>query len=537
MVHRRPPRFAALIPLFSLVLLGACSGGAGLVRGSGYTVTSGTDGGGVIVPARAGVGRSAAASFTVLPQRGYLIAGVSGCGGRLHGNIYITGAVTADCRVSARFALAAGWRWMGGSSTVNARGVYGQAGATATAIPGARDSAAAWRDGGGDLWLFGGEGIDSAGKLGELNDLWRYRPAGNRWRWTGGSGSANAPGVYGARGIAAAGNVPGARDSAAAWRDAKGNFWLFGGESLNPAGNPVELDDLWRYDPVAAKWGWMGGSRLLDAKGVYGAPRAVPGARDSAAIWTDARGRLWLFGGWGYDSAGNSGELNDLWRYDPAAGMWRWMGGADTTGARGSYGRQGRSAAANMPGARDGAVTWNDAHGHVWLFGGWGYDADWNVGYLNDLWRYDLTTGRWTWLGGADAVNARGVHGRLGAAAPANVPGARAGAVTWRGANGDLWLFGGEGSDAAGKRGRYNDLWRYDPAGNEWSWMGGARSMDAKGVYGRGGAKAALDFPGARGNAASWLDNSGDLWLFGGVAFGSGGDAKDVLNDLWLLRQ
>ncbi|MBI5509588.1 MAG: hypothetical protein HY903_12620 [Deltaproteobacteria bacterium] len=42
----------------------------------------------------------------------------------------------------------------------------------------------------------------------------------------------------------------------------------------------------------------------------------TPGARNTGAAWRDPAGNLWLFGGdLGFDSAGNSGELDDLWRY------------------------------------------------------------------------------------------------------------------------------------------------------------------------------------------------------------------------------
>ena len=47
------------------------------------------------------------------------------------------------------------------------------------------------------------------------------------------SGFCAQPGVYGTLGIAAAGNIPGARDSAATWTDSNGNFWLFGGEGAD----------------------------------------------------------------------------------------------------------------------------------------------------------------------------------------------------------------------------------------------------------------------------------------------------------------
>jgi hypothetical protein len=42
----------------------------------------------------------------------------------------------------------------------------------------------------------------------------------------------------------------------------------------------------------------------------------VPGAREVASnSWASPDGHLWLFGGYGRDSAGNTGYLNDLWRY------------------------------------------------------------------------------------------------------------------------------------------------------------------------------------------------------------------------------
>jgi hypothetical protein len=46
--------------------------------------------------------------------------------------------------------------------------------------PGGRDSAASWIDKDGNLWLFGGEGFDSADAWGTgLNDLWMFDPSSN----------------------------------------------------------------------------------------------------------------------------------------------------------------------------------------------------------------------------------------------------------------------------------------------------------------------------------------------------------------------
>ena len=44
-------------------------------------------------------------SFTVTPDVHYRIAGVTGCGGQLAGNVYTTGPITADCTVSATFEI------------------------------------------------------------------------------------------------------------------------------------------------------------------------------------------------------------------------------------------------------------------------------------------------------------------------------------------------------------------------------------------------------------------------------------------------
>ena len=45
---------------------------------------------------------------------------------------------------------------------------------------------------------------------------------------------------------------------------------------------------------------------------------------------------------------------------------------------------------------------------------------------LNDLWKFNLTTGWWTWVGGSSSINQLGSYGSLGVAAVGNVPGARA---------------------------------------------------------------------------------------------------------------
>jgi N-acetylneuraminic acid mutarotase len=359
------------------------------------------------------------------------------------------------------------WTWVSGSSAINASGVYGTLGMPAPGnVPGARSGSYSWIDNTGDLWLFGGVGFDLTGALGYLNDLWRYSPGSGQWTWIGGSTTVDPKGVYGTRGMATAGNVPGARWHSVSWIDNAGDLWLFGGDGYESTGTLNTLNDLWRFSPGSGQWTWVSGSSTSDAQGVYGtqgmvAAGNVPGARVLPVSWTDRAGDLWLFGGQGYDSAGALGYLNDLWRYSPGTGQWTWVGGSNTVGSKGVYGAEGVVAAGNVPGARAGSVSWVDSAGDLWLLGGVGSDSAGTLGAVNDLWRYSPGSGRWTWVGGSNTVNSGGAYGIEGMAAAGNVPGARAGSVSWFDSAGRLWLFGGSALDSTGANGVINDLWVY----------------------------------------------------------------------------
>lgn len=289
------------------------------------------------------------------------------------------------------------WTWAGGSTTADAKGVYGTQGVSAaTNWPGAR-VAGSWTDANGNVWMWGGFGYDSTGASGRLSDLWKYSPSTGIWTWVGGPDIVNQKGVYGTRGVAAATNWPGARDGGPIVTDASGNMWMFGGYGYDSTGTLGYLDDLWEYSPSSGMWTWIAGSSTANAEGTYGtqgvgAPATTngPGARYCATGWTDANGNLWLFGGSGYDSTGTFGELNDLWEYSPSSGEVTWVGGSNTVNAAGVYGTQGVAAAGNAPGGRNCVGSWT-AGGFAWLFGGQGYDpipTDPTVPQWNDLWKY-----------------------------------------------------------------------------------------------------------------------------------------------------
>jgi len=228
--------------------------------------------------------------------------------------------------------------------------------------------------------------------------------------------------------------------------------------------------------------------------------------------------------------------FNDLWSYNPITGLWTWVGGSNTPNALGVYGTQGAAAASNVPAARMGGDAWLDASGNVWLFGGLGLNPSGVAQEYNDLWEYNPVSFQWTWVGGSDSANAAGVYGTQHAGGAGNGPGARALAVSWTDHSGNFWLFGGYGYAQGGALGNLNDLWEYQLSSGVWTWIGGSSSTAAAGTYGLQGVPAGSNFPGAREQAAGWLDSSGNFWLFGGFGFDSSG-VQDDLNDLWRFTQ
>ncbi len=146
------------------------------------------------------------------------------------------------------------------------------------------------------------------------------------------------------------------------------------------------------------------------------------------------------------------------------AQQWTWVGGSNTTNQNGVYGTKGVAAASNQPGARQGSISWTDASGNIWLFGGQGYAASGSANLLNDLWKYNTNTGQWTWMGGSNTIDQPGVYGTQGTAAANNQPGARQNSISWSDASGNLWLFGGAGYDVNRDLDLLNDLWKYNVA-------------------------------------------------------------------------
>ena len=480
-------------------------------------------------------GSSASITTSALPEIPSSITAVYSGDSNFAGSI----SNTVSQEVTDGLSAASEWTWMGGSTgNNNIPGVYGTQGTFAPGnIPGDRNDPMSWTDANGNFWFFGGWGSGADSSWGLFNDLWKFNPATNEWAWMKGASTlpcdeCSPAGVYGTLGSFAAANMPGARQDGATWTDVSGNLWLFGGYGYDVNDNEGYLNDLWEFNTSTNQWAWMGGSNINGQSDAWGNTTEVPGGRSGASTWTDGNGNLWLFGGYGYDAYGNQGYSNDMWTFIPSAKLWVCF----YCGSNNQSGMYGISTPPSwgIPGSREGATSWTDASGNLWLFGGNGYDAYGNQGNLNDLWEWNSATWGWTWMGGSNTNSQWGIYGTMGIPAAGNIPGAREWASSWTDMGGNLWLFGGTGNDGIGYSGDLNDLWVFKPSTNKWTWMAGSVVDQQPGVYGTEGTPAAADTPGSRHAGVSWTDKSGNLWLFGGWGWGSCFDCGGgSLADLW----
>jgi Galactose oxidase, central domain len=486
------------------------------------------------------------------------------------------------------------WTWIDGPNTA------GNYGAAANALPppappqrdpnapGGRNFAASWTDSVGRHWIFGGFGLDMKSSAppdlpGLLNDLWLYSPGLQGWipaavpitsTTAGGVTTNTANFLPDQTTDNFAGSTPGGRWGGVTWSDGSGNLWLFGGQGLSTTGFGL-LNDIWEFTPGSydittpappatpthigsytetGTWTAVSGTTTQNQPGTYpaapGTTAGGPGGRWGAAYATDPAGlNVWVFGGQGFDGSGALGLLNDLWKYNIAGGTWTWMGPTNSKVGQnnGVYGTLGTAAASNAPGGRQAAMLWVDNVGNVWLFGGLGLDSAGtrnpgslsglpngtttpNGALLNDLWKFNIGTGQWTWVSGGGATglaDQTGIYGTQQSPAASNVPSSRWGSVGFIDASNNIFLSGGWGyaSTLAQSTGYLNDMWEYQQSSAQWIWWKGSSDVNQPGSFPTQyppswGVPFVGNTPGARFGAASFKQDAfGYFWIFGGEGF------------------
>jgi N-acetylneuraminic acid mutarotase len=279
------------------------------------------------------------------------------------------------------------------------------------------------------MLVFGG--VDGYGEV--LNDLWSYSAFTGAWT-----------------SIMTFGGPDARRAHSAVWDPAEHRMYVFGGMGADGVS-----DELWAYDARSRVW------QLLTSEGP-----TPPARQEHAAVWDPVRRQMLVFGGVSPD-----GPLADLWSYDPSSATWTQLTAGDGPVRRIRHG-----------------AAWDSEHERMLVFGGYGGPE---LGdYLNDLWSYDPTTGRWEELATTDGPRPP-VRSMLRA--------------VWAGDR--LLILGGYfgGVDYLG------DVWAYDPETDGWE------EMDAS-----------VSFPTPRAAPSAVWDGERVL-VFGG----SGGTPT---SELWSLR-
>ena len=149
------------------------------------------------------------------------------------------------------------WTFLSGERHLCTRaGSYGELGvASKSNAPGCRRRAAGWVDVRSNLWMFGGDGVDSSqesvtvfqhSKL--LSDIWYFNRYTHLWVWKGGDKVGDLKGQFGDKGERSRNYHPGGRSEPVAW-GAFSKFYLLGGIGHDKDGKDGYLDDIWELDP------------------------------------------------------------------------------------------------------------------------------------------------------------------------------------------------------------------------------------------------------------------------------------------------
>lgn len=348
------------------------------------------------------------------------------------------------------------------------------------------------------LYLFGGvypkygpsQSPGDLSTMGSLNDLWRFGIRDGSWTLLQ---PDNGSALFDESDVRPCGRVlPG-------WAEVGGKFYLFGGLTAFGAGWKTRLlNDLWQYDPVDNRWTLLepDDGRQLRSRDQVDADRPTALAAMGTAVVGQ---RIYLFAGWG----GQQPSVvlsNQLWSYDVVRSRWEF------------HGSQGSSK--EWPAKRycPAVTSWQE---RLFLWAGRdteSLDPQW----YNDLWSYDPETARWEQLaengpGGTDDSSSR-------PAARYGMGAARIGA--------DWYIMGGFGNET-GNAPQWNDLWRLDLRGGDWTLL--QPSDRSKDVSPKAARPCVRRVPGMTAS-------SGAVYLFGGLDLTSGPhDDGPILgfNDLW----
>jgi len=367
-----------------------------------------------------------------------------------------------------------------------------------TGNPGGRRSHAMVLFSNNSVLLFGGYQ-----KTGLSNDLWRFVPSESRWYFVFGNLTSNVPGNYDTSGN----GYPSSRSHHTMVLLTNNSIVTYGGNGVHPNGSVQgTLNDLWRFEPSESRWYFIIGHLDTFIRPNYTSD-GYPGSRQRYTMTNLYNDTILLFGG------ENSGQLyNDIWTIDAKIPSWRFISGSQINNTLGVYDNFGNG----YPGARKDHAMVLLPNRTIIIYGGQGYGSS-SLGYLNDLWRFDIDLNRWYFVKGNKNINTDADYSFNGD------PGSRLTRILYF--NNSIFLFGGIGYTSL----YLNDIWRFSIKESQWNFISGNVTNNINGNYNQ------TKYPGSKGAQTIVLLNYTFI-EFGGYGFGSSSSSQGFLDDVWSIE-
>ena len=200
------------------------------------------------------------------------------------------------------------------------------------------------------------------------------------------------------------------------------------------------------------------------------------------------------------------------------------MSGTSNNNVSANYGVKGVEDSLNEPGGRYSFTRYIDGQDNLYLYGTSVTNP--NATLTTDAWKYNMSTGLWTWVAGTPSPSQFGNYIAV-CDTSGNMPLARSGnRASWGDSCGCFFMGG---LVTSGITFFYNDLWYVNTEQDDFTWLSGSANANGPCSYGVKGVSSPSNLPCPRSGALPFRDSTGNLWLFGGI-----GENGDYFNDLWM---